>query len=171
LPTTLTYTGSGSGAAVSAGGYLIQPDLSGSFKFVYAGSGFSFGGHSYGAGATLLSGAFSGADLIGKAGSSAGNVNDATLAGGTISFSSPLISFGPGDKAYSIEMTSIGPPMSASGGALNSFGAVSTGSFQAALTTGGGQGVPEPGTWALMIVGIGGVGLALRRKTRALAAS
>ena len=35
---------------------------------------------------------------------------------------------------------------------------------------GGGGGVPEPATWALMLLGFGGVGFALRRKARAILA-
>ena len=170
LPATFTYsaTAPANDPAVSAGGYLIQPNLSGSFSFVYTGPGFTSGGHNYGAGATLLSGAFTGTDIIGKSGSSAGNVNDATLTGGTITFSSPLLSFGSGDRSYSIEMTSIAFPLGAgAGNSLNSFGAVSTGSFEAAITGGGNQGVPEPATWALMIVGVGCIGLALRRRSAA----
>ena len=171
LKTTFAYTGASSAAAVSAGGYLIEPDLSGAFSFTYDGSSsFSSGGHTYSAGAVLLSGTFTGADIVGRNGSSAGNVNDATLTGGTVTFSSPLVSFGTGDRAYSIEMTSIVGPLSASGGSLNGFSAVSTGSFQAALTAGGGQGVPEPAAWALMLVGVGALGGALRRSRQALAA-
>jgi hypothetical protein len=42
-------------------------------------------------------------------------------------------------------------------------GVVSTGNVGATLIPGG---IPEPATWALMIVGMGGVGAALRTRRR-----
>jgi hypothetical protein len=169
LPATLIYHGSSPAGnpAVALGAYLDQPNLSGNFRFIYTGPGFTSGGNNYVAGDVLLSGHFTGADLIGKNGSSAGNVNDATLTGGTIVYHSPLLKFGPGQRSYSIEMTSITPALGAGAGqSLNDFTAVSTGSFEAGLSRGGNQGVPEPGAWALMMVGVGGLGMALRRKAR-----
>jgi len=35
---------------------------------------------------------------------------------------------------------------------------------------GGGFGVPEPASWALMLIGVSGIGGVMRRKTRAIAA-
>ena len=172
LPAVLVYKASGpsSDAATAAGGYLIQPNLSGSFRFIYEGSGFTANGNTYNAGATLLQGSFKGTDIVGQNGSSAGNVNDATLSGGTITYSSPILKFGSGDKSYSIEMTSIANPLGANAGqSLNSFGAVSTGSFESVLSGGGNLGVPEPSTWALMLIGVGALGSALRRRSRATA--
>jgi hypothetical protein len=170
LPATLIYHASSPAGnpAMVLGSYLDQPNLSGNFRFIYTGPGFTAGGASYSSGDVLLSGHFTGADLIGKAGSSAGNVNDATLTGGTIVYHSPLLKFGPGQRSYSIEMTSITPALGATGGmSLNDFTSVSTGSFEAGLTRGGNQGVPEPATWALMMVGVGALGMSLRRKARA----
>jgi hypothetical protein len=164
LSTTFVYHGTSSAAAVSSGGYIIQPDLAGRFKFVYGGPAFAYNGHTYSSGDVLLSGSFTGADIVGRAGSSAGNVNDATLAGGTITFHSPLVSFGSGQRSYSIEMTSIASPLGVTGSQLNSFGAVSTGSFEAAIGGGGNQGVPEPASWALILIGVGAIGGALRRR-------
>ena len=79
-----------------------------------------------------------------------------------------------GDKGFSLSLTSIFPTLSASGGSgLNSFGAVSTGSFYSELTSGGGVGgVPEPASWALMLVGVGLLGGSLRdRRSRLTALS
>jgi len=43
---------------------------------------------------------------------------------------------------------------------------VKTGNVGATLTGGG---VPEPATWAMMILGMGGIGVTLRRRRSALA--
>ena len=80
---------------------------------------------------------------------------------------SAFLKFGTGEQDFALELTSIANPLSATAGkALNSFGAVSTGSFDSALTGGGNLSVPEPDSWALMLIGLGGLGLALRGKAR-----
>lgn len=69
--------------------------------------------------------------------------------------------------------------ISSLGGTLNSIGFASTDGasgnglpFLAAVTTtASNAGVPEPATWALMLAGFGGLGVALRRQRRAVAAT
>jgi hypothetical protein len=171
LPAIFVYEAHGTGAAGSGFGYLFQNDLSGTFNFIYNGAPLTVNGHTYTAGASLLSGDFTGAGIVGQNGSSAGNANDATLSGGTITFHSPFFAFdNTQQKSYSIEMTSIAFPLNAvPGQSLDDFGAVSTGSFEAGIATGGNFGIPETATWAMMLIGVGGIGLALRRSRRGLA--
>ena len=166
---TLSASAPASDPAVFAGGQLIEPNLSGSFSFIYEGAApLHVGTHTYLTGANLLSGTFSGAEIIGPANGSTGSVQDAVMSGGTVNFTSDFTSFSPiGDKGVSVEMTSVLPSLSAlAGSSLSSFSAVSTGSFAATLVGGGGGGVPEPATWAMMFLGFGGVGVLARRARR-----
>ena len=169
LPASFTITGNAPliDPAIPAGGFLIQPNLSGSFHFTYTGAAdLVVASHTYHTGANLLSGNFTGASISGPVNSTAGSVLDATSSGGDVTFTSDFLQFAPtGDKAFALELTSIADPLHANpGNSLDSFGAVSTGSFQSDLSITGGQGVPEAATWALMIVGFGGVGAMLRRR-------
>lgn len=66
---------------------------------------------------------------------------------------------------FSFTLTSARPSIYAEAcQSLSNFTASSTGSFSAAVAA-----VPEPGAWALMLVGFGGIGALMRRRT-ALAA-
>jgi hypothetical protein len=169
LPATLTYVGTvADGTPALNFGYLVQNGLGGNFNFTYSGPSTTIGAVTLNTGANLLSGTFGGGNIAGPVNSSAGTVNDATTSGGVISFASDFLTFQAGDQSYSFSLTSIVDPLNASTGqSLDSFGAVATGSFEAALSGGGGQGgVPEPATWAMLIVGFAGVGFAVRRKAR-----
>ncbi|HEV2363672.1 MAG TPA: PEPxxWA-CTERM sorting domain-containing protein [Caulobacteraceae bacterium] len=166
---TFTLSATSTGAAFTdTSGDLVQPDLSGTFSFVST-SAFTVGGKSYAAGTNLLSGAFSGAEILGQG--SAGVTKDSVLSGGTVTFTSgidsSLLSFSgaPGsDRGFSLELTSTTPIYAKQGHVLRSFSADSTGSFSATLSRGGGQGIPEPAAWSMMLVGFGLAGYALRRR-------
>jgi len=170
LQAKLTFTGTAADGnpATSFAGILAQPNLAGTFSFIYEGaSDLTANGHTYHTGANLLSGTFGGAAIVGQDGATSGSTLDATSSGGTLTFTSDFLTFlATGDRSFSLSMTSILDPLHANPGqSLDSFGAVSTGSFQADISGGGGQGgVPEPATWALMILGFGAVGLTLRRR-------
>jgi hypothetical protein len=167
---TLNASGSANDPAIIAGTQVTEPDLSGSFSFIYEGAApLHVGTNTYMTGANLLSGTFSGADIVGTLGGSTGSVQDAVMSGGTVNFTSDFTSFSPiGDKGVSVEMTSVLPSLNALlGDSLSSFSAVSTGSFAATLVGGGGGGgVPEPATWAMMFLGFGGIGVLARRARR-----
>ena len=173
LQAILTFTGTvtDTPATTYGGQFLTQYGLSGDFAFSYAGSTpFTYNGKTYSAGANLLSGAFSSGNLSGQVNASAGNVDDATSAGDVLDLKSDFVSFGSGDQSYSFSLTSIDPTLSAiAGQSLGSFAGLGTGSFDAPLSTlGGAGGVPEPATWAMLIVGLGAIG-ALQRRRLALA--
>ena len=175
LQATFRFTGTApdGSPATSLAGLLAQPNLAGTFSFTYAGlADLTADGHVYHTGANLLSGTFGGAYIAGPNNGSSGSTFDATSSGGSVSFASDFLTFmGVGDRSFSLSMTSIADPLNAGAGqSLDSFGAVSTGSFEAAIGGGGGQGgVPEPASWALMILGFGVIGATLRRRRVALA--
>lgn len=172
VPALFTLTGTATSTpANNLGGLLFQGGLGGTFEFTYAGTTPLACGHSTcSTGADLLSGTFAKANISGQTNSSAGNVDDATSAGDVLSLKSDFVTFAPGDTAYSFSLTSINPLLSASSGqSLNTFAANATGSFQAPLSIlGGAGGVPEPATWAMFIVGVAGMGAALRRRSYSL---
>jgi hypothetical protein len=107
--------------------------------------------------------------MVGPANGSTGSLQDAIFSGGTVTFTSDITSFATtGDKGLSLEMTSVLPFFGAlTGDSLSSFTSVSTGSFASDIASGGGGGgVPEPMTWALMLVGFGSIGWNARRRRR-----
>jgi hypothetical protein len=175
LQATFSFTGTApdGNPAASFAGFLAQPNLAGNFAFTYAGApDLVVDGHTFHTGANLLSGTFGGAAIVGQNGATSGSTLDATSSGGSLVFHSDFLTFlATGDRAFALSMTSIADPLHASPGqSLDSFGAVSTGSFQADIAGGGNQGgIPEPATWAMMILGFGAVGLTLRRRRTAFA--
>jgi len=169
-------TGVASDAAVLSGNSLTQTGVSGAFSFTYEGaSPLVVGTHSYAAGTNLLSGTFSGANLSGQTGGSTGGLLDSIFGGGTVVFTSGIsptqLQFAAGgDEGLSLAFNSLNHVLSANAGStLNSFKATTTGGFAADLSAGGGGGVPEPASWVLMMLGVGGMGVALRRRAKTLA--
>jgi hypothetical protein len=167
---TLSASATANDPAQTGLGQIAEQNLSGSFSFIYTGATpLVVGTHTYATGADLLTGTFTGAELIGPNFGSTGSVQDAIFSGGTVSFTSDIVKFSTvGDKALSVELTSVLPFLTAANpsNALSTFTAVSTGSFASELAAGGGGGVPEPVTWASMLLGFGGIGLAARRARR-----
>jgi hypothetical protein len=164
LPALFTFaaTAPANDPAVAASGNLTESNLSGTFNFTYEGATpLTVGTHTYTTGANLLSGTFSGASLTGPQSGSTGSVQDSILSGGTVTYNSAFTGFSAtGDKAFSLELTSVSPSYDATAGqSVNGFTAVSTGSFSADL-------VPEPASWALMILGCGLAGGTLRAANR-----
>jgi hypothetical protein len=172
LLANFNLTGSTTQAAGQGNGFVTQSGIDGgTFSFTYAGSTpFTYGGKTYTSGANLLSGTYTNAAIAGANGSQSGTFLDDSNAQGKVTFTSGLLKFdNSGDAGFSLSLTSIFPPLSAAeGGSLNSFDAVSTGSFYANLASGGGTGgVPEPASWALMLIGFGAIGAVTRRRRNA----
>lgn len=112
--------------------------------------------------ALLLRGDFSNYWLTGVTGATAGNVSPL---GGNLNFTSDVadLSFVKGDNA-SFTFSNVRPAYSITGGVLDDFqGSNLSGTFAGY--------VPEPGTWALMIMGFGGAGAMIRSRRKVLAAA
>ena len=172
LPALFTLNATSASAAqhTGSGGRLLdQPNVGGGFTFTSQGS-FVVGGRTYAPGTILLQATFDGSDILGPDNGSTSSVQDSVIGGGNVSFSTDLdpalLSFDPlGDEGMSLELTSARPSFAAADShTLTSFDGVSTGSFSADLLSGGGGGIPESATWALMLLGFGVVGLACRRR-------
>ena len=128
---------------------FFEPGLAGNFSFT-------------GAGATnLLTGTFTGGVLTAEG--TSGNARATTVTGDTVVYASsviPLATLGA-PRDFSFGLTAITPAAGTNptGGAISSFVATGSGNFSATPTA-----IPEPAAWALMIVGIGGLGGVLRRR-------
>jgi hypothetical protein len=165
LTATLKLSGSEAGVMATGGTHDIdQSGIGGSFMFLYTGPTQSFMGKTYVHNVTnLLSGVFTLARITGSG--TSGALHDSSDIG-TVKFSSDIISVLPFAKTsdFSYSLVSVAPPFGhIAGDSANSFKAGATGIFSAGF-------VPEPATWAMMITGLGLLGVAARRR-RALGAA
>lgn len=154
-----------------AGAALDEHNLSGTFTFLYAGiKPLHVWTSTYLPGANLLTGVVSGFDLTGLRGGTTGLIDGSTQTGGTVSYTSDFLNFaGTNDRAFGIGFGYATPVLSADpGAALHTtkvHGAV--GGFSADTrphTTA----VPEPQTWAMLLLGFGLTGAAMRASRRRL---
>lgn len=158
-------------AAVAGNGFLVQSALSGGFSFIYTGSTpLVVGSNTYNTGANLLSATFTNASIAGPTGSSSGNASASSTSTdvSTITYTSDILDFSNVvNTGFAINLTSIRPVLSQAGAnaSLNSFRTSSGGSFSSEPAPVVGS-VPEPTTWAMMVMGFGLAGMGLRRRTR-----
>jgi len=149
----------------------------GSFSFLYTGPTQTLDGHALVQNSTvLLSGTFSGAWVQGSGG--VGGIAVTVANGGNAHFASSIYDFTgavPGSDEFTFHLGNVTPnffssnPTSGCTSALvcthtgttslNSFRAHAAGDLQDMQLA-----VPEPSTWALMILGFGGAGALLRRR-------
>ena len=111
----------------------------------------------------LLTIQFTNAQLWGPGGGRGLNLIGSDAAG-TVTYTSDFLDFtNTIGQDYSIALTGLSVPLQiGNGGLLKSFTADITGTLSV-------QAVPEPATWAMMIIGFAGVGGALRQRRRATA--
>jgi len=157
----------GNAATFAVGpGTWTQTGVTGAFHFVYTGPNQTIDGFNLVSGVThLLDGVFTDAWIQGAGGTGSTNVTIGNF--GSADFSSPILTslagVIPGSQEFAFNLGSVSPHFGANAGkALNSFGANGGGNFSA-------QGIPEPATWGLMIMGFGGIGAMVRNRRRAIA--
>jgi hypothetical protein len=146
---TFTLSAANSGTATMSGGEITQ-HYSGSFSITSGATNF-------------LSGTFADA-VFGSGGAltlSASNPSSTQ----SVSFTSNVIApslIGAFDRAMSLSFTDVGPPAAIVAGTLRSFTSDVSGDFSSS--------VPEPSTWAMMLLGFAGLGYVGFRKARARSA-
>ncbi|MFM9827641.1 MAG: PEPxxWA-CTERM sorting domain-containing protein [Sphingomonas sp.] len=150
-------------AAVIRGTNIFQSNIAGSFSFIST-SAITFGSTTYAAGSNLLSGTFTNATIAGQRNGSFGGFSGFTPVS-SITYTSDFLTFVPGsDYDFALALGEITPALNATpSSALSTFRAVASGQFSsdpAPIAA-----IPEPATWAMMIVGFGLVGGALRRRS------
>ena len=162
LSSTMTLSATETGAV--AFGPIALGSFDGTFAITYAGPTVTAGGVTVTTGQTLLDGSFLGSVFSGYG--STGSLQDSVAAGGLVTFNNnALLTFSPiADQGLSLSLTGINPVVTVSAGKLSPFDAVSQGQFTASVTA-----VPEPGRWALMLVGAGVIGGVARRRGTATA--
>ncbi len=156
----------------------IQQGISGTFSFLSTApivvSGPGLITTVYATGSNLLSGSFSGSNLIASRLGTSGATFASGVIGTTISFSSDFLSFDALSLLdRSTSLTAIAPAsFPAANGALRTFRAVTGGQFSAdpSPTALAAAAVPEPATWTMLLAGFGLVGFSMRRRKNEVAA-
>jgi hypothetical protein len=176
LTAILTWTGptAASQIATEAGGIYTQGGIGGTFSFIST-SDITVGTNTYLAGANLLSGTYSDAAIVGAKGGNSADFDAETALGQSLVFTSDFINFGGvTNSAFALDLANIRSSLStlyAPGNpttpvtALRTFRTNANGSFgyDGEIVV---NGIPEPQTWGLMVVGFGMVGLQVRRRNR-----
>jgi hypothetical protein len=165
----LTWTSSSTSAAQSAAGLAIQQGIGGQF-LITSTAPITVNGTTFAAGSVLLSGTFSGGILSGAQGSTSGGFGVSNGSNGTLTFTSDFLKFAPTSSLGSSLNFTSGTTPSGQGlssqafgtDALESFSMDAGGSFSSAPAPI--AGVPEPASWAMIILGMGMMGGVLRRR-------
>ncbi len=151
--------------ATLSNGMLSQGINSGSFSF-RSQQAITVGNVTYAPGSNLLSGTFTAADLSGQQNGSAGGINDSTLSGSSVVYTSDFLDFtNVATRDFALSLTSINPVLvqANASSSLRTFRASAGGTFAsdpAPII----NGVPEPAIWGMMIAGFGIVGFQSRRR-------
>ena len=161
----MSVTAPAGSAALNGGlGFFTQPNLQGSFSFIYTGPNTIIDGFAVNTGANLLSATFfNDAAIQGRVKGTAGTMFASTDTGSVIHYTSDFIDFKHSYiRDFSNSLNAVKPTFGyTSGKALNSFTASDVGEF--------GVAIPEPATWATTILGFGLLGATLRRRRSAAA--
>jgi hypothetical protein len=155
-------------AAIPAGTLPVA----GPFNLESASGGFSIlsntainaGGMMYAAGSNLLSGSFVGGFLDGTIDGTSGVVRGSTDGGVSITYTSDFLDFTDVTQFdFSLPLTAVTLSFGPAGGTIRDFNASMGGQF-ASQPAPGVPGVPEPTTWAMLVLGFGLVGVTARRR-------
>lgn len=153
---------------VDAGGLLIQSGFTGSLSFIST-QAVTVGSTTYAAGSNLLTATFTNADLYGK---NRDSLQTGDSGDGTLVYTSDFLTFGNTvSRDYSISLNAITPALTAGlidgqPGYIESFTSTPAGNFASDPEPVITADVPEPATWAMMLVGLGAIGLGLRGSAR-----
>lgn len=151
----------------------------GTFSFVSL-AGFTYNGHGYVAGTDLLSGVFSHTRLIANGGStgfagSDGSIYDPASPPASVEFTSGILNLGGStDHSFAFSLTpthAVGNPGGCATTTAITTCTASVASFDSPISGQFSAAVPEPASWALLILGFGGVGGLLRNHRRRAAAA
>ena len=159
-------------AVLGAGNQIVQPGITGSFSLIST-TAVTYGSHTLAAGSNLLSATFTNAVLAGTNKSTGGGVNgNNQVAGQTLVYTSDFLNFAAfsGEDA-SLSLSAALPKLTSvllGTYALSTFKGTTGGSFSSSPPPT--VGVPEPASWALMLVGVGAVGGMMRRRKTVVAA-
>ena len=165
----LTWTSSSTTAAESAFGQAIQQGVGGQFVITST-APITLDGKTFAAGSVLLSGSFSGGTLAGGQGTTSGGFDVANGSGGTLTFTSDFLKFAPTANLGSALNFTSGTTVSGQGLGSLDYGSDALESFK--MDAGGSfssvpeplAGVPEPASWAMLLLGMGLIGGVLRRR-------
>jgi PEP-CTERM motif len=170
----LNWTSASSSAAQNAFGLAIQPNNGGSFTITST-APITLGSTTYAAGSVLLAGTYTGGGISGAKGSTSGgfDVSSAAGSGGTVTFTSAFLTFNDETSLdAALNLTSVTTPGANAGLASEAYG---TDGLETFKTDVGGSfsadpgaqtiGVPEPASWAMMLLGLGAIGGLLRRRS------
>lgn len=168
-----SFTGTGTSFAVNTSGNQWSQAFTGGTLSFTSTSAFVLGSTAYAAGSNILTLSFTGGDLSGTVGSTTGSAQVSIPGNSFSSVTSDFLSFPPTTLTdFSISLSNVTPRFAFGGpgglgtqtnGRFNNFTARGSGDFTAAV-------VPEPGTWAMLLVGFGLVGFARRRQASLAAA-
>jgi hypothetical protein len=155
IAANLQISGGVVGVAATKTPIVDQQGVFGVFSITSV-SDFFVGLTHYSAGTVLLAGSFTKGDLSGR------GPNGSAIAStphSTVSFTSDVVGALTASMRHDLTLSfsAISPNLNAAtGAALRTFQANNNGQFD--------QGVPEPATWTMLILGLGGLGAASRRR-------
>ncbi|HEY2050985.1 MAG TPA: PEPxxWA-CTERM sorting domain-containing protein [Caulobacteraceae bacterium] len=157
---TLSLTGTSTVAGSASGGNVFQGGIDGTFSIT---SATPIDGTT-----DLLDGTFTGAQISGPMDGNTTSIQD-NLVLGSVTYTTGLpksvLDFGTDTSANAVSLSGTSLTVLAlRGNSLASFDGVFAGNFAATSAgPGGSGGVPEPATWAMMLMGAAAVGGVLRR--------
>ncbi|WP_156256244.1 PEPxxWA-CTERM sorting domain-containing protein [Sandarakinorhabdus oryzae] len=166
----MTFNGSGTSYAVNNSGSLWSQAFTGGTVSFQAVNAFTIGSTNVAAGANILTLSFTGGELSAIVPGTSGNALVSIPGDSFFNVSSAFLDFPPIKLTdFSISLANVIPGFTFSPGGL---GGQANGRFSNFTARGSGDftaTVPEPETWAMLLLGFGLVGFARRRQVRAAA--